>query len=85
MNEHSTDSGIKLAFLLRPEDSCEFYEAILFPACTDVTNCDSCSNPGPLCEDCPSGYVLSQDRTKCLGEYSSLIVHTEFELMTSGS
>jgi hypothetical protein len=39
------------------------------PACTDINNCDSCTNPGPLCDDCPDTYVLSSDRTSCLGKY----------------
>ena len=36
--------------------------------CSEVKNCDSCSNSGPECYDCPDGTVLSDDEKSCLGE-----------------
>lgn len=34
--------------------------------CPDIDNCDSCTNYGVLCQDCPILTILSQDRTACL-------------------
>lgn len=34
--------------------------------CKDVENCDTCSNPGPKCKDCPWGSVISNNRESCL-------------------
>ena len=34
----------------------------------DIAGCTSSTNYGPLCNYCPDGTVLSQDRESCLGE-----------------
>jgi hypothetical protein len=41
--------------------------------CTDVSNCNSCANPGPECVDCPDATVLNADRDNCLGKYAIFI------------
>ena len=35
-------------------------------ACTEITNCDSCTNPPLKCYSCPSHRALRVDQTGCL-------------------
>ena len=42
------------------------FSAAANAACTEVDNCDTCSNPGAQCTTCPKGTILSVAKTSCL-------------------
>lgn len=35
-------------------------------ACTELGNCDTCANPGALCNSCPAAAIMSSDKKSCL-------------------
>ena len=47
-----------------------FHRPVLGSTCTDITHCDTCPNPEPVCDHCEEGYIENSDGSKCLGECS---------------
>lgn len=37
--------------------------------CAEIKNCNTCSNPGPICLACNGDKLMSKDKMKCLCKF----------------